>query len=198
VLTELPPHRIVAAGIARTFQHVELVPTLSVRENVLAARHCLMRVPFPWTLLYVGPAAREEREQNRAVLELLDLLGLGGEAERPAGALNLAGQKLVTIARALASQPTILLLDEPASGLAPEEKAELLALLPRLRERYGLSIVIVEHDLALATQVCRRFVVMNFGEKLADGEPGDVLGRPEVMAAYVGRALKLAGTEETS
>lgn len=186
VLSGLAPHRVVAEGVARTFQHVELVPALSVRENVLAARHHLMRANPLWSFVWYGPAAREEREQNLAVREILDVLGLGEQSERPAGALNLAGQKLVTIARALASGPRVLLLDEPASGLAPEEKDRLRALLPRVRERYGLTIVLVEHDLALATEICGRFIVMNFGEKLADGEPAEVLRLPEVVEAYIG------------
>ena len=188
LLSGLAPHRIVAEGVARTFQHVELVPTLSVRENVLAARHHLMQVNPLWTLVWFGPAAREEREQDAVVREILDVLGLADQSERPAGSLNLAGQKLVTIARALASAPSVLLLDEPASGLAPEEKEHLRHLLPKLRARYGLTIVLVEHDLALATEICGRFIVMNFGQKLADGEPAEVLRRPEVVEAYIGAA----------
>lgn len=185
-LSGLAPHRIVAAGIARTFQHVELVPELSVRDNVLAARHHLMRANPLWSLIWYGPAAAEERAQNAAVSEILEVLGMADAADIPAGTLNLAGQKLVTIARAIATRPQVLLLDEPASGLAPEEKDALLRLLPDLRDRYGLTIVLVEHDLALATELCTRFVVMNFGEKLADGEPREVLSRPQVVEAYIG------------
>lgn len=186
VLSGLPPHRIVAAGIARTFQHVELVPDLSVRDNVLVARHHLMRANPLWSLIWYGPAAAEEREQNAAVTEILQALGIADAADLPAGTLNLAGQKLVTIARALATRPQVLLLDEPASGLAPEEKDALLRVLAELREHLGLTIIVVEHDLALATELCTRFVVMNFGEKLADGDPREVLTRPQVVEAYIG------------
>lgn len=186
LLCGLAPHRIVAAGIARTFQHVELVPDLSVRDNVLLARHHLMRVNPLWSLIWYGPAAAEEREQNAAVIEILDVVGMADAADMGAGTLNLAGQKLVTIARALATRPEVLLLDEPASGLAPEEKDALRRLLLDVRDRFGLTIILVEHDLALATKLCNRFVVMNFGEKLADGEPREVLNRPQVVEAYIG------------
>jgi branched-chain amino acid transport system ATP-binding protein len=196
VLSGLGAHRIVAAGIARTFQHIELVPHLSVRDNVLVARHHLMRANPLWSLIWYGPAAAEEHEQNRAVLEILDAVGMADSIDLPAGTLNLAGQKLVTIARALATSPRVLLLDEPASGLAPEEKDSLQRLLPQLRERYGLTIILVEHDLALATELCTRFVVMNFGEKLADGEPREVLSRPEVIEAYIGITAPAAAPME--
>ncbi len=189
-LQSLPAHAIVKAGVSRTFQHIELVPGLSVRENVMAARQQRYHLSLAWSLLYFGPARREERKQRELVAEILSALGIAHLADAPAGSLSLANQKLVALARALASDPHVVLLDEPASGLAPEEKQALFALLPNVRRRFELSLIIVEHDLALVTKLCERFIVMNFGHKLADGAPEEVLSRPEVMTAYLGAAAQ--------
>jgi branched-chain amino acid transport system ATP-binding protein len=185
-LSGRPPYWIVRAGIARTFQHVELVRSMSVEDNLLTARHQLMHRNLLWTSLYYGPAAREEHAHRDAVMEILRFLDLEAMAKVPAGSLPLSEQKLVALGRALASEPKVLLLDEPSSGLAPEEKDHLGRALIAVKEQFGVSQIIVEHDLPLVRRLCERIVVMNFGEKLAEGSPEEVLSRPDVMTAYLG------------
>jgi ABC-type branched-subunit amino acid transport system ATPase component len=181
----LPAHVIAKQGIARTFQLVQLFEHLTVLENVMVGRHRLSRAGFLAGALHL-PWARSEEEEIRAkALEALELVGLSPYAQQAAAVLPLGLKRLLEIARALASEPRLLLLDEPASGLDPVETERLEEIILSLREK-GLTILLVEHDMALTMEVADEIAVLNYGRLIADGPPRAIQKNPEVIAAYLG------------
>jgi branched-chain amino acid transport system ATP-binding protein len=194
-LTGLPPHRITAAGIARTFQNVRIFERMTVLENVMVGRHCRSRSGVLSAILKLPTERREERQIRERCLECLKQVKLDARAHEPAGALPFGLMRSLEIARALAAEPRLLLLDEPAAGLNHTETEALAELIRELRG-LGLSIVLVEHDMRLVMEVSDKVAVLDQGAKIAEGTPREVQNNPAVIAAYLGAETETAGGGE--
>jgi len=178
-------HQVVGLGVARTFQNVELFESMTVLENVMVGCHIRTRSGFWGAMTRLPGVLREEKEIREQSLDLLSFVGLQDEAHRQSGDLPFGWQRLLEIARALASDPKLLLLDEPAAGLNAVETGQLGELLERIRER-GVTLMLVEHDMSLTMKVSDRIVVLDRGRMLAQGTPREVQSDEAVMAAYLG------------
>ena len=179
-------HELVAYGIARTFQNVELFESLTVLENVLVGQYVRTRCGFWGAIGRWSWVRKEEREARERAKELLDFVGLQDLAEKRSGDLAFGWQRLLEIARALASQPNLLLLDEPAAGLNAVETRRLGDLIQRIREQ-GITVVLVEHDMSLTMEISDRILVLDQGRRLAEGSPREVQTNEAVMSAYLGK-----------
>ena len=185
-VTEAPPHTRSPLGMARTFQIVRLFHGLTVLENVLLGLHPQFPDGVLRSLLSLGSLGARERQARGKAMDLLDYVGLAGRAEDKVGHLTLGQLRLVDIARALASDPVLLMMDEPAAGLNDAETDNLGAMVMRLKQG-GLSMLLVEHDIDFIMNACDRIVVMDRGTKIADGTPEAVRSDERVIAAYIGR-----------
>jgi branched-chain amino acid transport system ATP-binding protein len=181
----LPAHRIARQGIARTFQLVQLFSHMTVLENVMVGRHRLSRSGLLAGALQFPRTRGEEKEIQAKAMEALEFVGLADRAQQPAAILPLGLKRMLEIARALASAPDLLLLDEPASGLDAVETERLKDLIMVLREQ-GITILLVEHDMGLTMEVADEIAVLNYGKLIADGPPRVIQKNPEVIAAYLG------------
>jgi len=182
-------NKIAALGIARTFQNVRLFHSLSVLENVIVGFN--LHLTHTWLHAVTrGPKfLREEAEVRKRAMELLSIFGLDAAADRPATALAYGSQRRLEIVRAMATDPKLLMLDEPAAGMNPVEKEELMKLIRFIRERFGMTVLLVEHDMPLVMGICQRIIVMEQGKLLAAGTPKEIQENPAVIEAYLGRPV---------
>jgi branched-chain amino acid transport system ATP-binding protein len=181
-----PTHRITKLGVARTFQNIRLFPNLTVMENMRVARRVRMHSSVFAAILRQPGFVREEREIETQARRLLEVLGLGRYAGARATSLPYGEQRRLEIARALATEPKLLLLDEPAAGMNPHEKVQLMNLIRRLRDEFGVAILLIEHDMRVVMGICERITVLDHGEVIAVGAPEAIRTDPKVIAAYLG------------
>ncbi len=187
-LLRVPRHRIAALGIGRTFQNLALFGTMTVLDNVMIGHHCRMRSGFLSNALRLPGVGRHESAATDKASALIEFLGLKAVAGTRVSDLPIGTQKRVELARALASDPTLLLLDEPASGLNHEEVGVLGAVIRDIRDRLGVTILLVEHHMNLVMGISDLVVALDFGRKIAEGTPDEVRAHPEVVQAYLGSA----------
>ncbi len=198
-VTRTPPHKKAAMGFGRTFQNVGMVKSATVLENLKTAQHARVAYTAGAGLLGGGRVAAQERALEEKADAILELLGLTGVRDRRVGGLSYGTLKLLELGCALATEPDLLLLDEPSSGMGPEESHELGERLLALRKAFGLTMLLIEHHVPLVLSVCDHVYVLNFGQLLAQGRPSVIQTHPEVVAAYLGGEAPeaLASTEES-
>jgi branched-chain amino acid transport system ATP-binding protein len=185
-ITHLPPHGLVRAGIGRTFQNIELFPGMTVLSNLFLARHTHCRYGLGPASFFLPSVRREEIHHRRILEEIIDFLEIQSVRNKPVGSLPYGMMKRVELGRALALEPALLILDEPFAGMNLEEKEDMVRFLLQMNRAWGQTMILVEHDMSIVMSIAQRIAVLNFGQKLTEGTPEEIIRHPEVIKAYLG------------
>ena len=183
----MPTHKVNRLGIARTFQNIRLFTDMTALDNVKVGLHNSMRCPFVSSVLHLPGYYKAEKQANQRAMELLEFMDMADVADKKAGSLPYGVQRRLEIVRALATDPSIILLDEPAAGMNPSETTELMHQIRRIRDTFHIAIFLIEHDMNLVMNVCEAIAVVNYGRIIAKGTPEEIRSNPAVIEAYLGR-----------
>jgi branched-chain amino acid transport system ATP-binding protein len=185
-ITKVPPHKIAAMGIARTFQNIELFENATLLQNLLVGRHCHSKTQLWQEILFLPNVVRGERDHRRVAEEVIEFLDLQAYRDKLIAGLPYGVRKVTEVARALCSKPKLILLDEPSSGLNVEETTDMSFWIRDIRSELGVTVLMVEHDMSLVNRVSDRVLALNYGKVMATGTPKEVQSHPDVVAAYLG------------
>jgi len=187
-ITAKPPHKIAQAGVARTFQNIRLFGLMTAEENVMVAMHSHLKSGIISTVFGTKRQRSEEEESKKTARELLDFVGIGNTADQFARNLSYGDQRRLEVARALALRPKVLLLDEPTAGMNPQESQTFVDFVYRVRDKKGVSILLIEHDMSVVMKVSERITVLDRGQKIAEGTPTEIKSNKQVIEAYLGKS----------
>ena len=190
-ITNLHTHQLVGVGIGRTFQNIELFPGMTVLANMTLARHIHCQYSFIRSCIFSGSVKKEEIRHRQILEEIIDFLEMQSIRKKTVGSLPYGMMKRVELGRALALEPRLLILDEPFAGMNMEEKEDMVRFLLELNQRWGLTMILVEHDMSIVMSIAQRIMVLNFGEKLGEGSAEEISANPDVIKAYLGEAEEL-------